>query len=510
MPSIINKYDKYSTLVRNRGTYIKKVPLEYLNKDIILLAVENNGLALNFVPDTFKNDEDIVLAAINQNPYAIEFASIEQKKKRNIIIRVVEQMDNSKILKYIDPSFYNDKEIILLAIKNNQKNCVLPYVSDELKNDFDIILAAVKKNAYALEYASDNLKNNYDIGIEAVKNIPCSIKFLSTELRNNPEIIKTAINYDINGECTIMRHASVYIRKRHDIGMLAVGKNCYNYNYLLNPLQSDKAIIFEALNNSLVILKSVLSKVKLNTEIFNHVVENMIKNPKRNHIIDEIYKLLEIDKISDLERIINLLKQDHNIFRFLSIELQNNNELILEALKYNINIYKSIPVNLLTDKFFMIKCYNSMGTCNKKLLEFLDEMLNNLYCQFTDSVKYWGGYSFSFPKLKENYTTLINGIEFLNEIDKINKNIYNLTFIKNNTEILHLLNKNIINYLIENKEYEVIYKNEELSNISKNEFNIIIMSNLDINLGNEYNSEELEILHKSIQKDLSRYKVFFI
>lgn len=501
------KYNKYCQAVSRKGIYIKKVPQEYLNKDIILLAVENNGLVLNYIPDKYKDIEDVVLTAINQNLYAIEFASIEQKKNRNIIIRVIEKMNNSKILMYIDPSFHNDKELMLLAIKNDSKNNVLAYVSDNLKDDFDIVFAAVKKNGHALREASDNLKNNKTIGLEAIKNAPNSIQYLSSELKNDDEIIQTLITHNDRNLCTELAHASARIRKKSfDIVLNAVKKNWNNYKYVLTPLKYDKRIVLAAIDKSLYTIKQLPEQVRRNTEIVDYIVQKL-KDPKNKNYIDDVYTHLKINEISNIERIINLLKQDHNIFKFLSEELQNNSDLILEALKYNINIYKVIPTNLLTNKNFIINCYESMTTCNTTLLKFLDKMLDELYKQINDPVPF---YLYHKKLTQENYKIIVKSIEFLNEIDKINKGIYNLSFIKNNSEIIYLLNENIISFLIENKEYEIIYKNEKLSNISKDKYNIIIMSNSDINPDNEYNSEQLEILHNSIQKDLSRYKVFFI
>ena len=45
------------------------------NKQIVLAAVTQNGLALEYASDKLKSDQEIVTAAIQQNSEALKFAS---------------------------------------------------------------------------------------------------------------------------------------------------------------------------------------------------------------------------------------------------------------------------------------------------------------------------------------------------------------------------------------------------------------------------------------------------
>lgn len=61
---------------------------KYMRKDkeVVLAAVQQDGLALKYASDKLRNDKDIVLAAVQKDPKAIRFASYELRKKKNTMM----------------------------------------------------------------------------------------------------------------------------------------------------------------------------------------------------------------------------------------------------------------------------------------------------------------------------------------------------------------------------------------------------------------------------------------
>ena len=51
------------------------------NKEIVLEAVKQNGLALEYASDRLKNNEEIVVTAIKQYESALQFASYRLRQK---------------------------------------------------------------------------------------------------------------------------------------------------------------------------------------------------------------------------------------------------------------------------------------------------------------------------------------------------------------------------------------------------------------------------------------------
>ena len=106
----------YSDVVEN----LKK------DKEIVLIAVKENGINLEYADESLKKDREIVLAAVKNAGHALEYANESLKK---------------------------DREIVLAAVKNFGTS--LSFADESLKKDKVIVLAAVKQDAYAMNFTND-------------------------------------------------------------------------------------------------------------------------------------------------------------------------------------------------------------------------------------------------------------------------------------------------------------------------------------------------------------------
>ena len=109
------------------------------NKLIALETVKIDGRLIRYFPK-FKTDREAVLEAVRQNGLALIYAS---------------------------EIFFSDKEIVMTAISQPQSTYLIAFVSDDLKADSDVMLPAIKNNRVYLKYASEDLKD--EIRIEMVK-----------------------------------------------------------------------------------------------------------------------------------------------------------------------------------------------------------------------------------------------------------------------------------------------------------------------------------------------------
>ena len=71
-------------------------------------------------------------------------------------------------LKYVDPSFREDKEVVGLAAKQDKNS--LYYASDSLQFNIKFILGIVSHNGLALQSVIFSLKENLMIVIAAISN----------------------------------------------------------------------------------------------------------------------------------------------------------------------------------------------------------------------------------------------------------------------------------------------------------------------------------------------------
>jgi hypothetical protein len=61
------------------------------DKEFMLLAMQQNGLALQYAPEELQNDYEIVLTAVKQNGLAIAYASEDLRKDSKIGLEAMKQ-----------------------------------------------------------------------------------------------------------------------------------------------------------------------------------------------------------------------------------------------------------------------------------------------------------------------------------------------------------------------------------------------------------------------------------
>ena len=114
--------------------------------------------------------------------------------------------NNGHAIKYVGEAFKDNEAIVELAIKINSiregevsptrifdYKSVYPYISDRLKDNEDLASRVSKKDGMLLQHMSDELKNNFKIVKSCVNNNGLAIQFASPELRSNKELIDEAI-----------------------------------------------------------------------------------------------------------------------------------------------------------------------------------------------------------------------------------------------------------------------------------------------------------------------------
>jgi len=131
------------------------------NKDIVIVAVRQNGLALNHVSiEITHNNIDICIAAVAQNATAIKMAPRNVRNRlredRDIVMQLI-TISPHRLVDTVHPSFRNDRNFIREAIAQNSE--ILQYASDELRNDKNFIIEAIAQNEEnVFQYASDDLR----------------------------------------------------------------------------------------------------------------------------------------------------------------------------------------------------------------------------------------------------------------------------------------------------------------------------------------------------------------
>lgn len=198
-------------------------PEIWANREVVLLAVKNNGSALQFAHDDLKKDQDVVMHACLEQNGAFKYASDELKQDRSFVLKLVSQAGKS--LKHAAPELQKDVEILAAAATHTSKalnadhhtnsvkadkfpywmyknkNAMLAIVSrdgfmlskaefEPLSDDRDVVMAAVKQNGNALAYASNRLKADREVVKTAYLQNPDSLVHANEGYKNYPAFIR--------------------------------------------------------------------------------------------------------------------------------------------------------------------------------------------------------------------------------------------------------------------------------------------------------------------------------
>jgi hypothetical protein len=104
------------------------------SKPLVLMLVSRDGYALGNITKELKelkSDKDVVMAAVSNYGLALRFASDQLKADKEVVIIAVSQ--NGDSLYDASKELQNDREVVMIAV--SQDGFFLYYASKEVQND---------------------------------------------------------------------------------------------------------------------------------------------------------------------------------------------------------------------------------------------------------------------------------------------------------------------------------------------------------------------------------------
>ena len=354
------------------------------------------------------------------------------------IKEILENIDKNLLIKFC---FFNSAEIKDLLFKEiefinlNHENQV-----DNLENYFYLYKLITNDSNYM----------NYKYNIEFINNI-------NENNKNEKEKIKQ-INVSLIILALIKNFREI---EEIDLSDLQVADKIEKEN---------KDIISENSN----ILKDYIDYKKIDSsldieKIYNNIIINLIKNKKfvRHNYVSKILNQLVLENINLGEEVINYIIKNSNeeyiknyIIKnendFQNKEIINFNYLLLKyIIKNSIDIYK-IPFLIETRKFIMKNIFNIYNITIPKLERKIDYIIKII----TDCDYYYKNY------LKKKKEMILS--EYCVQSEIIKNNIYYLYNILNYSSFIISVRENIIDYQIQNLNYDFKVTFEELDKIKEN------------------------------------------
>lgn len=183
--------EEWTRIVARDGMRLKDVYETIPHPGVILVitAVRQNGLALQYASKIKKMNPDIAVAAVRQNPLALQYVSDKVNQYKGIVGEAVRR--NGLSLQFASDGLKNDKDIVDEAV--GQHGLALQFAHERLRDDKDIVQIATQKSPLALEYASESLQNDNDIVYTAVRQDGMALQFASPSLKRTLKLALIAI-----------------------------------------------------------------------------------------------------------------------------------------------------------------------------------------------------------------------------------------------------------------------------------------------------------------------------
>ena len=232
MSQLLAKFPKLS-LLRHAHEILRG------NREVILTAVSQNGMNMQFAHETMKRDREVILAAVTQNGMAVYFAHKTMKSDREVILAAVTQ--NGMAVQFAHETMKSDREVILAAVTQN--GMAIKYASKIFKTDRIVILAALSKYARALGWADKTLSGDKQFALEAAAQNVEALRFADISLRCDREFCLAAVTQ--NASAIKFVHKDLCSDK--EIGLEAVHRNGDMLKYLGKTLRADEDVIVAAI-----------------------------------------------------------------------------------------------------------------------------------------------------------------------------------------------------------------------------------------------------------------------
>jgi hypothetical protein len=156
------------------------------DKEVMLAAVRQNGMALQCATYNLQDDKDIVRAAVEQNGMAIRYATYHLQHNFTTLLIAVNQNGLALSCPYNFQQMHH-KNIVLAAV--NQNGLALEFVQlDQIQNK-DIVLAALKQNFAAYKFIDPRLRTDKEIILLGLLNEPSRFLYLSKASKLDPQLV---------------------------------------------------------------------------------------------------------------------------------------------------------------------------------------------------------------------------------------------------------------------------------------------------------------------------------
>lgn len=165
-------------LMKKQPTVIFGMKSKNITKEMAIEIISQRGEYLEILPKNYRLERQINLIALDQNPMALEFCTEDIRKDYAIVEQVVKK--NGETFKFAHNSLQTNKKLMKMAI---QTYPLIICDLDHFNDDFELGVALINKKPSYLKHLSENLRNNEELVMMAYKLDPKVKRYASLGLQ---------------------------------------------------------------------------------------------------------------------------------------------------------------------------------------------------------------------------------------------------------------------------------------------------------------------------------------
>lgn len=247
-------------------TILMRVHASIQSKMMTLAVVSQNGLALQYAPEPYKDDTEVALTAIRQNPRSFmhsrltrDTAFIKQtirqhpeifeqaaqplRRDQALVTELIQI--NPKSVQYADKSLTSNKPFLLQMIQMDLS--VLEHIDGHLKFDDAFMLQAIQIDPEAMLYADDEfLRGSKYFASSAAEHSLDTLAFITDELKHDQAFFLELIE----NKPQAITYAASELLSNQDFLVQAVGVNRAVIQYIDPTLRNNRPFLLKMITST--------------------------------------------------------------------------------------------------------------------------------------------------------------------------------------------------------------------------------------------------------------------
>lgn len=287
-----------------------------------------DGLALGTLSSALRADKEIVLLAIEQNEEALQFASPELQKDPDVL-KAINPNPLSSVAKAVKPPVLA-AEIEFIITEENRAAAIesvsiqgtnLQGLPKVFRSDKLTVMAAVHQNGLAFEHAGDDLRADKDVAIEAAMQNGASLFFAAPALRDDVDVVLAAVK----SKGIALSFAGPICRANKQVVMAALESNPRVFRYVDPSLKQDPDVLAIMAGHHHVLKPAeLLSVATLNVDQKSADWQEAFKTVSKNGLN---LRLLSEDLRADIKIVIAAISQHGWALEFAADKFKDDDKI---------------------------------------------------------------------------------------------------------------------------------------------------------------------------------------